>query len=267
VRGHPTRRVRPARRSGIRRGWPIRLAGVLLGIIGLVPTLAPTAGAARLCFDPVRLPFEADERADRLERRVADVFRAAGFEVVASEQVKSAIERVDETWGEVFDPLTGRRDVERFDRFLAELRLALGERGLGCDHRLFVSVVQVRSPFSGGGARWDGRVVSITSTGRQLLNVLGGVAESGWVAALSLWVAIGDLDGEPLGFRSAGIEPLIRLSVTRGTDQLPEDNWLTDEVALDEAIRAALGPEASALRDQGTPMGAIPGDRLVWPLR
>ena len=60
----------------------------------------------------------------------------------------------------------------------------------------------------------------------------------------------GDLGLDPSAFErhiayDIGIEPLIRLSVTRGTDQLPEDNWLTDEVALDEAIRAALGPEAT----------------------
>ena len=101
------------------------------------------------------------------------------------------------------------------------------------------------------------------STGRVLL---GGLNERGWVAALSLWIRMTDLEGDEIAFRSGGIEPLVSLAVLRDKDRLPEDRWLRDSGRLDGAIRAALGPGGRRLRDAGTPGRA---DRrwgaIAWP--
>jgi hypothetical protein len=110
-----------------------------------------------------------------------------------------------------------------------------------------------------GTATWDGTTDSVSSTGRVVLNLIGGNVESGWVTALSLWIHAYDLNGNDLTFRTAGIESLVSLSVVHGEDVLPQDVWLTDIPKLDVAIQSALGPNGDALRLQGSPAGGDVG--------
>jgi hypothetical protein len=63
-----------------------------------------------------------------------------------------------------------------------------------------------------------------------------------------LWLRLLDLQGDEIGFRSAGIEAVVQLAVLEDKDLLPDDQWLTDGTKLAAAIGSALGASGSALR-------------------
>ena len=212
---------------------------------------------ATLCMRPMRLPFRTDEggvRRAAIGRHVHDGLVAASFRVVAPAAVAAVLERELVASGGFVDPLTGTRDTGRFAAYQARTRNALG-RELGCDAQLTASIVPIQAPFQAGVARWDGTSQRVSSAGRIVLSILGGMLESGWVGAFSLWLLAQDLAGEDLAFRSAGIETLVQLAVLEDKDLLPEDRWLADGAKLDGAIRSALGPGGRALLEEGQPGG------------
>jgi hypothetical protein len=236
----------------------------LLGTILLL--LGPSqAAATRLCLLPASLPFEeGDERFDVVEEKVAAVFRSAGFKVTDSEEIVDVYKRVDEEWGDIFDPLTGRIIKEKQERLIQEIGGAYrGE--LGCDALLRISIAVVRAQYQTPTASWDGTTRQVVSTGRTILTMLAGQTEYGWVSALSIWIRLMDPEGNDIGFRSAGIEPLVDFSYSRDLDKLPPDQWLRDEAVLDEAIESALGAGAELLRTEGTSRGAIDETAIDWP--
>ena len=245
--------------------WPRATAPVALSAIALLLVPAGALAATRLCIQSVALPFPAeDPRFAMLEEKIAGVFRAGSFAVTGSAATQEMAERVDETWGEIFDPYSGRVVAEKKAQYDRELARGFREE-LDCDGRVRIAVVSVRARFYNYVASWDGVRHQVMSTGRAILMALGGVHESGWVAALSLWVHLMDPEGNDIAFRSAGIEPLVQFTVLRGTDKLPEDRWLQDIGRLDEAIASALGPGARRLRDQGTSRGPIAEGAIEWP--
>ena len=205
---------------------------------------------ARSCVYPVRLPFAppaGDVRPAVIERKLLDALQHTSFRVVEPAQVKAVNDRVLNAVGGFVDPTTGVRDVERHHAYRERLASALGHE-LACDAQVFPSIVPVRATFNVGVASWDGASQQVSSTGRIVLNVLGGQNESGWVSAFSLWLRVLDLAGEDLAFRSGGIEVLVHLAVLHDKDLVPDDQWLTDGGRLDAAIAAALGPGGDALR-------------------
>ena len=196
---------------------------------------------------------EDDERREDLDLRLATALTTFGYTVVPGDAVTPALETFDEEFGGYVDPLTGVRIPERYEAYRAE-RAAMLEREFDCDYIVHASVVQLRAFHNAGFAQWDGQSQQVISTGRLVMGVLGGVAESGWVAALSLWVRVSALDGDEVAFRSAGIETLVTISMGE-TDLLPEDTWLTDQHRLRDAFDLALGREGDAFRERSTPTG------------
>ena len=179
---------------------------------------------------------------------------AASFKVPDPQAVSDLVERIKRDTGGVVDVASGRRDEARYHAF-REQRAAALRNAFGCDAEMSAYVVRVQARFAAGTASWDGTSDSVSSTGRVVLQAIGGVYESGWVAALSLWLRAFDLDDNDLAFRSAGIETLASLAVLKDQDVLPVDLWLTNAEKLDAAIRSALGPNGDALRLRGTPRG------------
>ena len=240
-------------------GWPGAVTLVCMCL-----TLGRPAAAAdllppgsTLCLHPVALPLEegvAAARRDDLARRLRAALVAAGFGVAEPPAVEALEKRIDGETGGYIDPATGWRDAARYQTYRSARAAAMREE-LHCDAELRAQVVGVRARFSGGSASWDGTSGAVSSTGRVVLNALGGVHEYGWVQALSLWLRVSDLDGNDLAFRSAGIEPLVSMAVLRDQDVLPQDAWLTDGEKLDAAIRSAVGPTGEGLRRLGVPPG------------
>lgn len=248
--------------------WNIPLCQRVLATLPLVVFVFLAAGeaaATRLCLQPLALPFaKDDERFGLVEDKVSAVFESAGFEITRPAEVLEAYEPVDEEWGAIYDANTGHTIEDKKTWFEHEVERAFRE-DLGCEGRLRVSLGIVRAPCTGPFATWDGTTRQVVSTGRTILVALTGEARCGWVAALSLWVQLMDSAGKEIGFRSAGIEPLVEFSVSRDLDKLPEDRWLRDEVALDGAIQSALGPRAELLRTRGTSRGPIDLRGFAWP--
>lgn len=215
----------------------------------------PLDPGARLCLHPPQLPVtdsQDDPRTRRLESKLVEQLEAAGFELVGPAAVEAVVDRVARETPAAVDPYTGRRDAARHSARRVALAEALRSE-LACDARLLARVVPVWAFFNAGIASWDGRTENVSSAGRVVLQVLGGVAESGFVRALSLWLRVLDPEGEQIAFRSAGIETLVAFGVITDKDLLPEDQWLLDDTKLDDAIASALGSRATALRLEGDP--------------
>lgn len=240
--------------------WNCRVCLIACALGAILADVA-TAGAlepgSRLCLYPVELPVaekEGDERRSTIEKKLVKALVAASFTVADPQAVRDLAERVRKESGGFIDPVTGQRDEPRYRRYRAQLAGALrGEHH--CDAQLVVRVVPVRAHFEAGTAKWDGVTDQVSSTGRVLLQTLGGFYESGWVGALSLWLHALDLEGNDLAFRSAGVETLVELALLRDQDLLPEDRWLMDTQKLDAAIQSALGIAGASLREQGTATG------------
>ncbi len=244
----------------IRARW---IGGALA--VAMLMTIASTATAARLCVLPLGLPFEADDdRFELVESKVSGRFEAAGFEIVPAARVAPVVERVEEEFGAVYDPYEGRVIAEAIDRYRSALTQAL-RNDFGCTGRLQISIIVVEAGFSQGTAEWDGVIQRVSSGGRTALQFLVGVHEFGWMPATSLRVDLMDVEGDTVGFRSAGIEVLGRLSGVSNQDKLPLDRWLRDEEHFMSALDLALGEAAIEMRDAGDPEGEIDGARVGWP--
>lgn len=237
---------------------PVAAVDLCLALIWFSASAAaagPLEPGSTVCLRPLTIPIEdkdAEARRAEIEARLRRALIGATYLVPQPKAVGDLTERVEKAVGGTIDPATGRRDSQRQREFKAQYAAALRSE-LSCDALLSARVAYVRAPFFGSDARWDGATEPVVSSGRVVLKALGGVTESGWVAALSLWLHATDLEGNDLAFRSAGIETLVSLAVTRDQDILPEDLWLTDATKVEKAIASALGPNGEALRHDGVP--------------
>jgi hypothetical protein len=213
------------------------------------------AEGTKLCPHPVSVPMSdvhAEPQRSNVERKLFAALREASFELAEPTAVRALQERVRTESGGYIDAATGERDEARFRAYRKALGSALHAE-FGCDAQLHASVVQLRAPFAGGVASWDGTSQAVSSDGRRALHIFRGIREQGWVTALSLWLRVLDRDGNEIAFRSAGIETPVQLAVVEDRDFVPEDRWLTDEARLDAAILSALGRQGESLRLHGAP--------------
>ncbi|MEZ4330984.1 MAG: hypothetical protein R3F35_04495 [Myxococcota bacterium] len=231
--------------------------------------LAPAANALRLCLHPARVPFEADdERTVRIERTLAEHFERAGIAVVPSDEVEALIETVDARSGAIFDPATGRIDAEKRAAFEADVEQSV-RTSFGCTGWIEVGLQEAAAWYDGTSASWDGQRAQINSTARIASQILIGALvgvyqyETGWIPVTSLFVRVADLQNQDVAFRSAGVEALFDISLSRGQDRLPLDRWLRDEDAVEEAMTSALGKAIERLRSSGRPAGS-PAPDFAW---
>lgn len=231
------------------------LAGFVSAVIASPSAGLPLAEGTKLCLHPVVVPMSdghAEPQRSNLEHKLVAALREASFELSDPAAVSALEDRVWKASGGLLDPATGERDEARLRVHRTSFGAALRAE-LGCEAQLRASVVQLRAPFRGGVASWDGTTQEVSSGGRRALNAFAGVVERGWVSALSLWLRVLDLEGNTIAFRSAGIETPVQFAVVEEKDFLPEDRWLTDESRLDAAIRSALGAKGESLRLHGAP--------------
>ena len=229
----------------------VRFAALIAVLASTRPAIGGgLAPGAVVCLHPAQLPFAAgtaDVRRSSIEQRLIVALQRESFTVVDPNRVAAVHRRVLEAAGGFVDPVTGTIDATRRRTIHERLARAFATE-LGCAVRLVPSVVTVRAGFQSGFAEWDGTKQQVSSTGRIVLNAISGTIESGWVGAFSLWLRLLDLQGEEIGFRSAGIEAVVQLAVLEDKDLMPDDQWLTDGAKLDAAIASALGADGSALR-------------------
>lgn len=241
------------------------LCATIAALLAGTAVAEPLAQGSTLCLHPIDVPLDEHDGAERrqqLQRRLRDALAAASFKVPDPTALKDSVTRIEKEFGGFLDPATGKRDTPRYRTFIQQRAETL-RRDFGCEAELIARVVRVQARFANGVAVWDGTHETVSSTGRRVMNAIGGVVESGWVAALSLWLHAVDLDGNDLAFRSAGIECLGSLAVLRDEDALPPDLWLSDSKKLDAAIQSALGSNGFALRHLGMPVHATAADPMA----
>lgn len=252
----------PASQIPTRSRW---IASIHFAIALLVSTTAAASelATARLCLTSTELPFaQGDPRIAILESKIAARFEEGHFSIVRGAPVLEVIEVIDARAQPAFDATTAAPIPGVREAYHAALGGALHET-LGCEGRIRIRVESVLAPVDGGWAVWDGARISRSAGGRKA--VQRSPEMQGFVAALSLWVELVDVEGRALAFRSAAIEPLVHIGSFLPEERRPDEHWLADEQALDAAIDRALGPKALYLRDRGNPTLRFPETSLVWP--
>jgi len=230
----------------ILRGMALLVALALAACTPLKPIEpVPTAwrlGAERrprpktVCLHPTQIPAgipEPQRKIDSLEFIFNQRLTEVGFTVVPSAKVEESWQAITKREGGVFDPDTGRRDEDRYQRIADRARAEM-KTTLGCDVFLAPTVSMVLAPWTEGIAEWDGRRDSLQ----------GGRNAFGRVPAFSLWVAILDLDGEEIYFGTGGIEVAAELQsefLSERFEGVDESDMLTDGPALYGAVAASLG--------------------------
>lgn len=251
-----------APQSPTRSGW-ITSTHFAAAVLLAAATTSSAATAARLCLTSTELPFaKGDPRIAILERKIGARFEEGHFTIIHGEPVLEVIRAIDASAQPAFDAITAAPIPGQSEAYHAELGRALHET-LGCDGGIRIRVESVLARVDGDWAVWDGARISRSAGGRKPAQ--RSPEMQGFVAALSLWVELVDVEGRALAFRSAAIEPLVHIGRFLPEDRLPDDQWLADDDALDEAIDRALGPKALYLRDRGNPTLRFPETSLVWP--
>jgi hypothetical protein len=182
-------------------------------------------------------------------RLIQSKLQRMGFETVAWEEQERIWEQTTTDVGGFFDPLTGKRDEEKFEVVRRHMLDEL-EREFGADALLHASLGVMAAEFSNSDAHWCGASQSVKTGGRQWLEALGG-STSGSVAAVAVFVVIEDMSGTDLYKDCGGIELTAKLTAS-GFEEIPRYQLFLDAgrngagvgLALD-ALGEAFGTESS----------------------
>lgn len=228
----------------------LRVATLGLGLLATAAGADPPAAdaalqylrarAPTLCLEPLTSEVEVTEWSTRrawIEQFLASRLEASGFTVVPSARTRELAKRLDGEAGGTFDPLTGAHDAAKAAALRAQLR-AKAAQELGCRALLDSRIEHGSAPFANGFVRWD-------HVEHRVPNKTGGM---GWLATLSLHLAIVASDGTTLFERWAGIHPTVEL---RDYDfaRLPKEKLLAEPRWNARAVLAGLGDLAPPLGD------------------
>lgn len=170
---------------------------------------------------------------DRLQTRVA----ALGFGVVEPDPLNEVWDRVFADAEPIYDPYTGVRDVEAYERTRLAALGALRDE-LGCDFLLSPTVIAVSAAWNAGVMSWDGATYRFTK------GMMPGSGAYGYVPALSLHVTVLELDeGGKVYFGTGGIQPLSEIHGGFWKDefeQVASDELLRNDDLNDAAIERAI---------------------------
>ncbi len=249
--------VRPDRRASV-----LAVAVGLFGVIGAARSaeqvddsgfLNPrdeiiaaikTIGVMPLAVDDA-VP-DAGRVTEHYESEVVARLEKAGFAVVKPAAMRAIRERLLQSLGGVYDPVTGRPQADKL-KALREFEASEYLETVKIDATLWIGIVERRAKASNTSADWDG--VRDRSTG--LPGFGGGLAGLssdpfvGTLRALSFEVELRDAYGKVLYNRYGGLQPLeyIPMSVGRGKSVRGEPVSILAEPARDQrAIALALDP-------------------------
>jgi hypothetical protein len=167
--------------------------------------------------------------------------RAGGFQVVPAQESEAIWKRISDSVGGFYNSTTGARDSAKVHSARARAMRELQDR-FGADGWLHPQIVVVGADFKGGTAKWDGVQESYQSLGKKLLAALVGVTTYGTSSALSLYVALEDMQGKEEYENRGGIQ---LLSKPGGGDQfyrVPRPLLFIDPARDSAAVHIALAP-------------------------
>ena len=190
---------------------------------------------------PLVLPADLEEPErvrERFEALITSRLRELGYEVVPSSQFAGIWENSVEQLGGYFDPVTGKRDEEKFEALRSHC-LAELEATCQADVLLHSSIRVVAAPFYGSTATWYGTDQSMQTMGSAILSGLAGGTPSGTIGALCLTVVIEDTHGADYFVGHGGIEVTARLTAG-GMEAIPQHELFRDAERNEEAVTLAL---------------------------
>ncbi|KPJ86720.1 MAG: hypothetical protein AMS18_15330 [Gemmatimonas sp. SG8_17] len=165
-----------------------------------------------------------------LDSLIAAKVQDAGFETVPAVVHAEIWARIVEELGGLYSPYTGVFDEERFRTAVEQLRNELREE-FNPDALLYPEIQVVEAEADYSQAKWDGASQSVGGS-------VGGV-----FYALSLSVAIEDMDGAGLYIGRGGLELLERWDrMARDYVSLPDSSLFVDKARIVNAVDLALGP-------------------------
>lgn len=247
-------------------GWCRSLCAGLVALL-VVAGLTAAAAAGDSSFKKPRaeivaavktiglLPLEVtaivpnpDAVAERYESQVTMELEQSGFKVVKPAVMREIRERLKQTLGGLYDPVTGREvpgKVKAFNDYARNEYLATQK----VDGLLWVGIIIRPARVTNVSASWDD--VSDSPTGRSgfggfLANTLLESNFQGTVPALSVGVVLSDTRGESLYSRAGGLQVLEYVHryghTGYGFRRVNAQSIMTDPARDARALALALGP-------------------------
>jgi hypothetical protein len=185
--------------------------------------------------------------AARYESQVSAQLEQAGFQVIQPAAMRAIRERLKQTLGGLYDPVTGHEipgKVKAFEEYSRSEYLARHK----VDATLWVGILVRHARIGGASADWDG--VSETATGHAgvggfFTDTLSGNAFTGMLPALSVGVVLTDPHGERLYERAGGLQ-LLEYMRREGNDyaqpHVDPRAIMTDPARDARALAIALDP-------------------------
>lgn len=216
--------------------------------VALLSAMAPAAAGAplaaqeqpaRIALRATRLPKQLDGRAE-VKRLIDSLVTARvlsmGYGVVPQDTTMNLSQRVIDSLGGLFDPVTGQIEQAKATTASQAVLAQLGTR-FGAHYQLYPMVVPNTIPFRGSKAEWLGTEEETGGRGG-----LGGVilgTQAGRIGVLNFGVIVEDLTGNDVYREVAGIQLSNKL-VGGKLVALPMDSLLTNQDRIASAVEHAL---------------------------
>lgn len=186
---------------------------------------------------PDELP-QPDQLRSEFETMIVNELKAAGFQVVPAAEFDQIFKRMRDEMGGFFDPNTGKGDEEKVKKVQDLCRRELATK-FHADAVLYPAVSVVSAGFRLDQASWDG-VTEDTLTGSFLQRLFSG-GYKGQIPALSLWVALKDINGDSLYVNGGGLQLISK--ICRGQFvEVPVTDLLVDAKVKSRSVQIAFAP-------------------------
>ncbi len=179
--------------------------------------------------DPVKAKFEA---------LVTAKLQEGGFTVVPSTEYGAIWKQMTETLGGFFDPMTGKRDDQKFKTLRQHAMRELAAK-TNADGLMEIAIVPVKVSFNIDHARWHGTDEYMRSGGAWAM--FFGPQTSGTTTGLSLYVDLSDINDVDMYINFGGIQLLSKLSGNQFY-QISRQELFNDEERNHKAVDIALNP-------------------------
>jgi hypothetical protein len=258
---------------------PTMLRSTSRAYMALLLTLTVAACATRAPYDPFKvprdqilgriktvalMPLQLPQGIEDLEavraafrKLVESRMQAGGFTTIADQEFETRWKRAAEEVGGLYDPMSGKLDVEKFKAVRQKVFRALQSK-FGVEGVLDVRVIPALASFGYGVANWDGTRQEI-QPGALLLGIAGAYS-IGKVGALSFGAWLRDMDDQILFANVGGIQVTSTLSFGGKFLPVPSTELLKDAERNSAAVNLALGqltgsstPASVQTTAEGTP--------------
>jgi len=218
----------------------------------LVPPAEFGSSIRIVCLAPIGVGVDVPDR-DQVRRSFEDLLghglQGASFKLLPSAGYEEIWQRAMISQGGLYDPMTGKLDEHKYAD-VREATLREVRETLHADAVLFARIAPVESKWSDGIARWDGTTQPVASNAMRFAAFVG-MHSNGAVGALSLLIAIQDLNGRDLYENVGGIQVLATVA----------DDWSFRPVAANELLRDprrnALAVLLATDRLRGPPLALV----------